>query len=272
MKRPISVVLLLVAFLVRTAIAEGDVHWSYSGARGPEHWGELSEAFAACSEGRNQSPIDIVDPIEADLGVIRLAYGGSTTAVLNNGHTLQVAVGPGSTLDVQGQAFELVQFHVHSPSEHRIQGKSFPLEAHFVHTNDRGEMAVLAVLFREGPANSGLARIGASRQVGSSEPLDVAVAKLQIVPDTSAYYRYSGSLTTPPCTEGVLWLVLEATSTVAGPQVETFVKLIGEDARAPQPLNGRVVLHYSDARGTKGPTADADLNPSEVEPVDLGGQ
>lgn len=244
MKRPIGVVLLLVAFLVGTAIAEGDVHWSYSGTQGPEHWGELSEAFAACSEGRNQSPIDIVDPIEADLGAIRLAYGGSTTAVLNNAHTLEIDVGPGNRLDVQGQVFELVQFHLHSPSEHRIQGKSFPLEAHFVHSNDRGELAVLAVLFHEGPANSGLATIGATapRQVGRSEPLDAPVAELELVPETRAYYRYSGSLTTPPCTEGVIWLVLEATSTVAEAQVEGFVKLIGEDARPPQPLNGRVVL------------------------------
>jgi carbonic anhydrase len=244
MKRRFVVALLLVTFLVGTAIAAGDVPWSYSGTRGPAHWGELSEEFEACSDGRNQSPIDIVNSIEANLGPIGLAYGGSTTAVVNNGHTLQVDVGPGNGLEVEGEAFELIQLHLHSPSEHRIQGKSFPLEAHYVHRNDRDELAVLAVLFREGPEDSGLATIGANapRQAGGSEPLDVAVAELEIVPANRSYYRYSGSLTTPPCTEGVLWLVLVETTTLARAQVEGFVKLIGEDARGVQPLNGRAIL------------------------------
>jgi carbonic anhydrase len=237
--------LLFFWLIAGAAAAGGVVHWTYSGEHGPEHWGELSEAFSACSEGMNQSPIDIVDPVEAELGQIALSYDGSTTALVNNGHTLQVDVGPGSSLTIGRQAFELVQFHVHSPSEHRIQGESFPLEAHFVHENKRGELAVLAVLFREGPLHPGLATIGAraSGQVGSSEPITLPVAELGIVPDEKAYYRYSGSLTTPPCTEGVLWLVLEATRSVASTQVERFVKLIGEDARPPQALNGRVVLH-----------------------------
>ena len=144
MKRPIIVVILLVTFFVGTAVAEGEVHWSYSGTRGPEHWGQLSEAFETCSEGKNQSPVDIVDPIEADLGAIALSYSGSTSVVLNNGHTLQVDVGPGNSLDLRGQTFELVQFHLHSPSEHRIHGRTFPMEVHFVHTNERDDLAVVA--------------------------------------------------------------------------------------------------------------------------------
>jgi carbonic anhydrase len=238
--------LLLAALtFVGGAVAEEDVHWTYSGDHGPEHWGKLSEAFAACNEGRNQSPVDIVDPIDADLGPIGLAYRGSAVAVLNNGHTLQVDVGPGNSLDIEDQMFELAQFHLHSPSEHRIQGKSFPLEAHFVHRNDRGELAVVAVLFREGPRSHGLETIGVSApaKAGRSEPIDTAIADLEVVPEGRAYYRYSGSLTTPPCTEGVLWLILKATGSVSSDQVEMFVKLIGEDARGPQPLNARRVLH-----------------------------
>lgn len=237
--------LLAVLTFVGSAIAEEDFHWTYSGERGPEHWGKLSEAFAACSEGRNQSPIDIVDPIDADLAPIGLSYRGSTVAVVNNGHSVQVDVGLGNSLDIEGQTFELVQFHLHSPSEHRIQGESFPLEAHFVHRNDRGERAVVAGLFREGPRSQGLETIGVSAptKAGRSEPIDTPIADLEVVPEGRAYYRYSGSLTTPPCTEGVLWLILKATGSVSSEQVERFVKLVGEDARGPQPLNARRVLH-----------------------------
>jgi len=236
--------LLAAVILVGSAVAGEDVHWTYSGEHGPEHWGELSEAFEACSEGRNQSPVDIVDPVDADLEPIVLSYGGSTTAVVNNGHTLQVDVGPGSSLYVDGQKFELVQFHVHSPSEHRIGGKAFPMEAHFVHSNDRSELAVVGVLFRDGSRHPGLGAIGAAApaEAGKSEPFDIPVGDLAVVPDGRAHYRYSGSLTTPPCTEGVRWLILEETGSLSSEQVETFVNLIGEDARGPQPLNGRLVL------------------------------
>ena len=231
--------------LLGSAASEEGVHWTYSGASGPEHWGEISEAFATCSSGRSQSPIDVVDPIEAELGPIELSYRGSTTAIVNNGHTLQVDVDPGNTLDLEGQTFELAQFHFHHPSEHRIQGKSFPLEAHFVHRNEQGELAVVAVLFRNGPRSRGLETIGASAPSSSGETraLNIPIADLKIVPEGRAYYRYTGSLTTPPCTEGIRWLILKATGSVASKQVESFVKIIGEDARGPQPLNGRLVLH-----------------------------
>jgi len=238
---------LLIALLTfaGSAVAEEDVHWTYSGEHGPEHWGELSKTFAACSEGKSQSPIDIVDPIDEDLDPIGLSYRGSTTTVVNNGHTLQVNVGPGNSLAIDGQIFELIQFHFHSPSEHRIQGKPFAAEAHFVHQNDRGDLAVVAVLFREGSQSPGIATIGASAfaKAGTSKPLDTPIADLEIVPEGRAHYRYSGSLTTPPCTEGVLWLILKPTGSLSKEQVERFVKLIGEDARGPQPLNGRRVVH-----------------------------
>ena len=239
-----SCLFLVALTLVGSAVAKDGVHWSYSGESGPAHWGDLSEAFAACSAGRNQSPIDIVDPVDADLDPIGLSYRGSAIAVLNNGHTIQVDVGPGNSLDIEGQTYELLQFHLHSPSEHRVQGKSFPLEAHFVHQNERGELAVVAVLFREGARSHGLATIGASapEKVGKSGPVGIPIAGLEIVPAGRTHYRYSGSLTTPPCTEGVLWLILKATATVSNEQVATFVKLIGEVARDLQPLNGRLVV------------------------------
>jgi carbonic anhydrase len=232
-------------WLASSAAADEDVHWTYSGEHGPEHWGELSEVFEACSDGRNQSPIDIVDPRKAKLGPIALSYGGSTTSVIDNGHTIQVEVSPGNSLEMDGRKYALVQFHLHSPSEHQIDGKSFPLEAHFVHENERGELAVVAVLFHDGPHHPGLATIGtrAFIQAGKSHSIDVPIAELGIVPEGRTHYRYSGSLTTPPCTEGVLWLILKDTSSVSKEQVATFVKMIGEDARGAQPLNGRLVVH-----------------------------
>jgi carbonic anhydrase len=197
MRQIVLLLLALVAF-AGNASTEEDVHWTYSGEHGPEHWGELSKAFATCSEGKSQSPIDIVDPIDTDLEPIGLSYRGSTTAVVNNGHTLQVDVGPGNSLDVDGQTFELIQFHLHSPSEHRIQDKSFALEVHFVHQNNRGELAVVAVLFRDGPRGHGLDTIGAPApaKAGTSKPLDIPIADLEIMPEGRAHYRYSGSLTT----------------------------------------------------------------------------
>jgi carbonic anhydrase len=221
------------------------IHWTYAGERGPEHWGELSEVFEACSDGRNQSPIDIVDPIQAELGSIGLSYRGSTNSITNNGHTLEIKVGPDNTLTVDGKKYSMSQFHVHSPSEHRIEGESFPLEAHFVHQSNQGEIAVVSVLFREGSRNEGLGLLGASAPglVGESAPIDARIVDLGLVPAKSAYYRYSGSLTTPPCTEGILWLVLKTTGSISREQVAAFVEAIGEDARDPQPLNGRLVVH-----------------------------
>jgi len=243
--RQIALLLLALVAFAGKASAEAEVHWTYSGEHGPEHWGELSKAFATCKEGKSQSPVDIVDPIDRELDPIVLSYRGSTTAVVNNGHTLQVDVGRDNTLQVDGQTFELLQFHLHSPSEHQVEGKSFPLEAHFVHRNDRGELAVVAILFREGAQNRGMVTIGAlaPEEAGMSVALDTPIVDLEIVPENTTHYRYSGSLTTPPCTEGVLWLVVKAVGSVSKEQVENFVRIVGEDARGPQPLNGRRIVH-----------------------------
>jgi carbonic anhydrase len=237
--------ILAVWVLVLPSHGEEEVHWAYSGEHGPEHWAELSEAFVACGVGLNQSPIDIVNPIEAELAPIQRSHRGSTTSLVNNGHTLQVNVQPGSWLTAEGLKFELLQFHFHSPSEHRIQGESFPLEAHLVHRNQRSELAVVAILFRYGEPNRSLTAIAASAsfEIAKVVPLKIALEDLATAPPQERYYRYSGSPTTPPCTEGVRWYVLESTRSVSREQVSYFVDLIGEDARGPQPLNARLVLH-----------------------------
>jgi len=184
---------------------------------------------------------------EIELRDIGKDKGGATPAEVVEQVIASLSKGVGGAigaLDLDGQTFKLLQFHLHSPSEHRIQGESFALEAHFVHKNDRGELAVVAVLFREGARSDGIATIetSAPAKAGMSKTLDTQIASLEIMPENTAHYRYAGSLTTPPCTEGVHWLVVEAIGSVAKEQVQKFVEIIGENARGPQPLNDRQVV------------------------------
>ena len=236
-----TALLVLAAGLARAA---DDIAWSYSGERGPEHWAELSPSYRICGIGKNQSPIDILQSVEATLRPLEIDYRSRAHTLVNNGHTLEIEVEPGSQLRVEAEDFELKQFHMHSPSEHRIRGEAFPLEAHFVHANAAGQLAVVSVLFRRGEWNAQLASIGAAAPpAGEEAPISFALSELNLLPTTRAYYRYGGSLTTPPCSEGVRWFVLQEQGTVAAEQVEAFIALIGADARGPQPLNGRLILH-----------------------------
>ena len=225
-------------------IASESVHWDYSGEHGPAHWAELSSDYTTCGDGVHQSPIDIVKPVVAALQPLRYEYHSRGTSIVNNGHTLQINAEPGSRLIAEGEPFDLLQVHFHSPSEHRINSELFLMEAHFVHQNARGELAVVAVFYREGPRNELLEQLGAlaPEEVGSVEKLALDFGQIPGRTDPGAYYRYSGSLTTPPCTENVRWFVMKSIHTVAIAQRDRFVELIGEDARGLQPLNSRIVL------------------------------
>ena len=229
---------------VGTLLAAEGVHWGYHGEIGPEHWAELSPEYAACGIGLNQSPIDITDTVEADLDTLNFDYHAGATAIINNGHTLQVNVAPGSWLRIGDDEFQLIQFHAHSPLEHQVNGELFPLEEHFVHQNESGALAVVSVLYRAGEFNGHIARLGAAAPTEINQPvqLDVDITFFELYSDHDSYYRYNGSLTTPPCTEGVRWFVLKTKGHIAPEQAENFVDLIGEDARGPQPLNARIVL------------------------------
>lgn len=225
-------------------LAAEDKHWSYSGDTGPENWAKLSPEFAACGIGFNQSPINITKTVAADLEPLQFNYKSNSTVIVNNGHTLQIDAGPDSWLRAGGDNFQLMQFHVHSPSEHRVNGEIFPLEGHFVHRNKKGALAVVAVLFRAGEWNNDLARFGAAapKELHQPEPINLEFADLELFRNHESYYRYNGSLTTPPCTEGVQWYVLKDPGQIAPEQAVAFVTLIGEDARGPQPINARIVL------------------------------
>jgi carbonic anhydrase len=150
------------ALLVLTIGTTGTVlaqHWGYQGEAGPQNWSKLDGKFAVCASGKNQSLIDLKAFIQADLKPLKLDYKAGIADILNNGHTVQINYGPGSSLTVDGFAFELKQFHFHSPSENKVNGKQFPLEGHLVHADKDGNLAVVAVMFQEGAANTLLTRL-----------------------------------------------------------------------------------------------------------------
>ena len=222
----------------------GEAHWGYSGAQGPDHWAQLSPKNAACA-GVNQSPIDLTGFIEAELAPLAFSYHAGGNEVTNNGHTVQVDYAKGSTITVDGVPFDLVQFHFHAPSENRIEHKSFPLEAHFVHADREGNLAVVALLFTEGAENPDLAAIWSvmPKKEGEKRRLSPSFDAEALLPADRDYYRYSGSLTTPPCTEGVRWLVLKRSVTASRTQIDAFVHVLHEpDNRPVQPIHGRPVL------------------------------
>ena len=247
-RKYLNTLFLLLAGSSRATVAQWSTaestHWTYAGDHGPAHWAELSTEYTACGIGVHQSPIDIGDPVAAELPPLSYDYQSRGTSVVNNGHTLQINAAPGSRLIVDDESFALQQLHFHSPSEHRIDGEAFLMEAHFVHQNVAGDLAVVAVLYRQGPMNDVLETLGnqAPEETGSTNAISFDFRLISDHTDPGSYYRYTGSLTTPPCTEGVRWFVSKSIHTVAAEQRDEFVGLIGEDARGPQPLNSRLVL------------------------------
>jgi carbonic anhydrase len=233
-----------VLFVSSFAVAGEHEEWGYSGEDGPDHWGELKGA-ALCSAGRNQSPVDIRDMVSAKLAPLSFKYGSFASEVFNNGHTIQVAYAPGSQIAVNGHGYELKQFHFHAPSENLLGGKQFPLEAHFVHADADGNLAVIGVFFEEGTANAGLDKFWSDlpSHAGDKHPVAGKVSAADLMPATRDYFRFSGSLTTPPCSEGVNWLVLKHPVTASAKQIEQFRTALGHtNARPVQPLNARLIV------------------------------
>jgi carbonic anhydrase len=220
-------------------------HWGYSGEAGPENWSKIDPKFAMCALGRNQSPIDLAGFVEADLKPLTLAYKAGAADIVNNGHTVQVDYAPGSTLTVDGRTFELKQFHFHAPSENRVGGKQFPLEGHLVHADKDGNLAVVAVMFQDGAANPLLGKLWEKMpaKAGEKAALPAGLSAAQLLPADRDYFRFNGSLTTPPCSEGVWWLVMKKPASVSKAQVAQFSKAVGFANNRPiQPVNARPVL------------------------------
>ena len=216
-------------------------HFEYEGEDGPAHWGDLSPAYIACKTGTAQSPIDLKGAAGADLPNLGFAWLSGAPTILNNGHTIQVSLPAGGTLTTAGAEFPLAQFHFHAHSEHTVDGKTTPLEIHFVHKNAAGELAVVGVLVEEGAENATLGKLFASLPADKDgkTTLTESIDPATLLPTDKLYYRYAGSLTTPPCSEGVKWHVLKSTITASKAQIEAFTKLYENDARPVQPLGTR---------------------------------
>ncbi len=221
-------------------------HWGYAGDVGPEHWAELAPDNKLCAVGTRQSPIDIREGIAVDLEQIGFDYRASNFSVQDNGHTIQVNVAAGNGLTVMGRRFELVQFHFHRPSEERVNGKQFDMVAHLVHKDAQGKLAVVAVLLERGPDNKPqplIQTVWANLPLEKGEALaaQVQIDLNQLLPTDRSYYTYMGSLTTPPCSEGVLWMVMRQPVAASAQQIGIFAKLYPMNARPLQAGSGRLI-------------------------------
>lgn len=224
--------------------AEHAVRWTYEGEEGPEYWGELDPAYATCSGGTQQSPIDVSGQAEADIANIDFDYQVvSPLHIVNNGHTEQVVIPDGSGIRLDGKQYPLKQFHFHAPSEHTVDGVAEAMELHLVHITEAGEIAVVGVLLAEGEENAALKSVfeAMPAMAGPQQEVTGSVDLNALLPAQLTTYRYMGSLTTPPCSEGVNWLLMTDRSSVSTAQVEAFRKVFGQDARPVQPLNDRTV-------------------------------
>jgi carbonic anhydrase len=220
-------------------------HWSYEGATGPDHWSDLDTANAVCKAGGSQSPIDLANALRVPaLPGLQISYAATRVKVTNNGHTFQVNVDKGSSLTIDGKRYDLLQFHFHTPSEHTIDGKAYPLELHLVHQAADKSLAVIGVMFAEGNPNTTLARFW-DRMPRAQSELDagVSIELKDLLPRAmDDYFTYSGSLTTPPCSESVRWIVVKQPLQLSKAQITTFRSVFPMNARPIMPLGARYVL------------------------------
>ena len=225
-----------------------EVSWSYEGATGPGQWGGLTASFAACADGGQQSPIDLARTIPAQGGTLAVDWQSTGAEVVDNGHTIQVNMAPGSSMRLEGRDFSLLQFHFHLPSEHTVDGRSIPMEVHFVHQAAEGDLAVIGVFMEAGAGHAAIDEIWNAIPDAVGEPASLgSFDPNALLPDGLDHSRYAGSLTTPPCSEVVSWVVLDETIAVSQAQVDAFADLYPMNARPVQELNRRFVLSRSDA-------------------------
>jgi carbonic anhydrase len=220
------------------------LHWSYEGAEGPESWGTLSEEYATCSSGERQSPIDIPAVVApGTLTALEFDYAPAPATIVDNGHTVQVNFMEGANvLNIGAEAFALLQFHFHARSEHAVAGQYKPLEMHLVHRSSAGELAVVGVFFETGSAHGALAPVFDQMASATDQPaaLSADLDPNNILPASKDGWAYSGSLTTPPCTEGVRWHVLSSSLQISEAQLAAFTDLHGTSYR-PVLTNGSTV-------------------------------
>lgn len=223
------------------------VEWSYTGSTGPSKWSELCVGYGSCG-GSEQSPINITTTSTGSgLTALTTTQNQSTTYMYNNGHTIEFKYDAGSSLQWKGETYTLKQFHFHASSEHQVQSNSYPMEVHLVHENAAGKLAVVGILFNAGAENQLLKRFEANYPVGkgsffaSSDRYTVA----DLFPTNKGYYTYNGSLTTPPCTEGVTWIVMKDPITASSAQIQKISSIMKQNNRPVQKLNTRQVQSFN---------------------------
>jgi carbonic anhydrase len=230
------------------------VHWGYAGEEGPQNWASLSPVYAVCGQGMNQSPIDIVKSetkgsatwrLDYKTTSLRIAHNEHMDEIIDNGHTIQITVDEGSTFTFGDKTYNLKQFHFHTPSEHTLDGKHAPMEMHMVHQGADDSLDVVGVLFKEGNvANENFKKIIANLPNSKGQSNHITDVNLELkvhLPNDNYAYHYIGSLTTPPCSEGVQWLILRDPVSLTKEQIEAFSSRIGPNNRPTQPVNNRKV-------------------------------
>ena len=220
-----------------------DIHWSYDGEGGPANWGKIDPANAKCDSGERQSPIDIRDGIGVDLEPVVFDYKPVRFNVVDNGHTIQVNLGAGSSITILGRRYDLVQFHFHKPAEEHVNGAAYDMVVHLVHKDMDGKLVVLAVLIQQGKANSLVQTIWNNMPLEKNDTVQPpgTINLNDILPTDRRYYTYMGSLTTPPCTEGVLWIVFKQPIELSPDQISIFSRLYPMNARPIQRSSGRLI-------------------------------
>lgn len=218
-------------------------HWSYEGENGPANWGKINPEWAKCSTGNRQSPIDIRDGMKVELEQITFDYHPSSFNVTDNGHTVQVMLGGGNFITVQNRMYELIQFHFHRPSEERINGKGYEMVMHLVHKDGEGKLAVIALLLERGRPQPVIQTVWNNlplEKLDTMAPSSV-IDPIDLIPARRDYFTFMGSLTTPPCSEGVLWLVMKEPVQASPAQMALFARLYPMNARPIQPGSGRII-------------------------------
>jgi carbonic anhydrase len=236
--------LFFIAGLCR-AQEQGPPHWEYKGKNGPQNWGNLDPRYRDCSVGHAQSPINITGAKKTGLPPLIFNYNAVSLNIINNGHTIQVNYTPGSSLIVGDKTYALRQFHFHHPSEEHVNGHAYDMVVHLVHADAAGHIAVVAVLLQTGDANGFIGTVWQNIPKEEEKPLEVPGVVLNVkdlLPADHGYYTFAGSLTTPPCSEGVTWFVLKHPVSLSASQLAEFAKLYPKDARPIEPRNGREIL------------------------------
>ncbi len=227
------------------AKAHAGAHWGYEGDTGPTHWGNLSADYGLCATGKKQSPINITQSVKAELPALEFNYTPIPLVIENNGHTIKMTANTAGTLTIDKDIYQLLQFHTHTPSETTIDGKPADMVIHMVHKNSKDELAVVAVHFKVGDtANPLIEQLWKvmPKTAGKVQSHDVQIDVNQLLPADKNYYSFEGSLTTPPCSEGVKWMVLKQTVSISAEQLAQHKALYPNNVRPVQPLNHREIL------------------------------